>query len=86
MTYRLIWAPQAEQQLASVWSLAADKAAVVAANARFEREVVLDPLEIGESQRSNTRRVAFDSPVGFYYDVLPEEQIVIVQAVFATGR
>ena len=83
MSYRLDWRTVAEDELAEVWLASADRPGVTAAVAQLERDLARSPLSIGESRRSTLHRVAFRPPVGFEYEVIPDDAVVIIHGVFA---
>ena len=84
MTYHVQWVPVAEGQLASVWMAAGDRDAVTAASEWLDRELARAPLSLGESRDSPLVYVAFSKPLGIIYEVVPDDYLVLVTAVFAT--
>ena len=84
MNYRVQWIPAAEGQLASVWAAATDRHAVTAASTWLDRELARDPLNLGESRESPLVYVAFRSPLGVVYEVVPDDYLVLVATVFLT--
>jgi plasmid stabilization system protein ParE len=85
MTYRLIWTPAAENDLAAVWLAAADRPAVNRAADELDRVLARTPLGVGVARRSSVHRVAFFEGVGVEYEVIEDDKKVLVQAVFAVG-
>lgn len=85
MTYRVIWGPQVEQMLAAIWLAAGDRRAETAAAAWFDRQLSRSPLALGESRESTLHRVEYYGPLGVEFEVIPDDNRVIVQAVFAAG-
>lgn len=85
MTYTVIWTPQAEQHLASVWIAAADRSEVAAAAYELERDLKRDPLEQGESRQSSVERVILRVPLGLSFSVVVDDMKVYVTAVWLVG-
>ena len=85
MKYDVAWQPKSLAELASVWVAAVDRAAVTAASDWFDRELARDPLTLGESRASPLYFVAFHSPLGIEYEVVPDDNLVLVEAVFSIG-
>ena len=83
MSYTVVWVPPAEEELASVWLAAADRAAVTAAVHRLEQRLVRDPLHTGQVRWSSVQRVVTDPPLGIDFEVIEDDKRVLVQAVWA---
>jgi plasmid stabilization system protein ParE len=69
MNWNVIWIPDAEQHLATIWNKAPDRQAVADAADWNDRQLALDPQNAGES-RPNLRRVLLHKPLGVTYKVL----------------
>ncbi len=81
MNFTVVWTPSAEQQLAALWTAAADRSAVTAAANKIDAELARDPRSAGES-RSGTTRVHFVSPLAVYFDIDEAAREVTVWAVW----
>jgi plasmid stabilization system protein ParE len=66
MNWTVIWKPDAEDDLATLWLNADDKAAISAAANRIDAQLRKDPLTAGESREKN-RRILFEVPLGVVY-------------------
>lgn len=70
MTYRVLWAPYAEEQLEA--ELAGPEATVTAAAAKeIDRHLASGPNDFGES-RYDTIRVGFAWPIGVQFEVMED--------------
>ncbi len=85
MNYTVQFDPPAEQDLAGIWTASADKKAVTEAAAWLEVRLTREPLRLGESRSSSVHRVVFRNPLGFEYEVVEDDKLVLVHAVFAIG-
>jgi hypothetical protein len=81
MSYLVRWKPAAERQLARIWTDATDKAAVTRAADAFDATIQRAPLNVGES-RPGRSRIAYNTPLGFLFDVYPESGEVEVISVW----
>ena len=82
MRFQVLWQAVAEQELAAIWLAAPDRAAVTAAAAYLDNRLADDPMNLGESRASPLRRVAFRTPFGVEFDVVPDDMRVFVRGVF----
>lgn len=80
--YRVIYSPPAEQDLATVWIAAPDRAAVNAATARIERLLADDPLRHSK-YLSEQLWLCIELPVAVYFQVDPRTNVVWVTDVVA---
>jgi hypothetical protein len=80
MNYTVVWKPEAEDELAEFWMTATDRQAVADAAYRMERALGDHPLSTGES-RNATTRVAFDGPLGVFYEVSDADLLVTILKV-----
>lgn len=71
--------------LADIWLASSDRVAVTEAVARFDHSLTWNPLQIGESRPSSIYRVSYDPPIGIEFEVIADDQRVIVQADFAVA-
>jgi len=85
MSYRVVWTPSAQNDLATAWINAGDQAAVTQASHRLERDLARSPLSVGESRRSSVERVAFLPPLAITFLVVMDDHTVFVTAVTLTG-
>ena len=76
MRYTLVWIPDADDELARIWTEAADKRAVTDATNEIERILKRQPLTEGESY-DDDRRLAVD-PLEVIYTVSPDDCMVRV--------
>lgn len=83
MKYEVIWYRKAEQELAALWLSADDRNAISRTAAELDRSLARAPLELGESRASSVQRVAFVPPLGIEFEVIEDDNRVIVQGVFA---
>jgi hypothetical protein len=81
MKYTVVWIRAAEDELARLWTEAADRDAVRAAADRIDAALKSDPEQLGES-RTGTIRVAFDFPVGVFFHVNDQDRLVTVLRVW----
>ncbi len=79
MRFTVLWAPSAERWLAQLWLDAEDRSSVRDAADRLDAALA-DSL--GES-RSGNARIAFAPPLGIEFQVLEEDRIVYVLAVWS---
>jgi len=81
MTFRVVWTDKATQELAEIWLNAADREAVNAAAALIDRVLKVHPLD-DRHEIVNGFGTALRVPVGIDFGVDPENQLVIVVAVW----
>lgn len=82
MKYTVLWTPAAEQHLAAVWLDARDRSAITSAAGSIDDMLSEDAHCRGES-RESTVRVTFVPPLGVEFDVLDQDRIVYVLAVWS---
>lgn len=80
MNYTVVWKREAEDELADFWIAAPDRQLIADAAYRLERSLGEDPSALGES-RNATTRVAFDGPLGVFYEVSDDDRLVTVLKV-----
>ena len=85
MKYVVVWDPTAESELTLIWLTASDRNAVSQAVAELEKHLATRPLELGESRACSVQRVAFWLPIGIEYEVIADDNRVVVQGVFLVG-
>jgi hypothetical protein len=69
--------------LAAVWLAAPDRVGITAAAAWFDARLAREPLTLGESRESSVHRVSYRGPLGIEFEVVMDDNLVIVQGVFA---
>jgi plasmid stabilization system protein ParE len=81
MSYTVVWTKSAEADLVRIWTESADRTAVTAAGNAIDARLRRDPTEAGES-RESSRRTLLIEPLGVYFVVRAEDQLVAVIAVW----
>jgi plasmid stabilization system protein ParE len=81
MKYNVIWQPLAQNQLAEIWNQSPDRASVTAAADELDRQLMHQPLEIGESRPGN-KRIVFVHPLAAYVRVDETERTVRVGCIW----
>ena len=81
MKYTVVWKQAAEDELARLWTETADRNAVRRAADYMEKLLAMRPLALGES-RTGSMRIAFEAPLGMFYDVSEQDRIVSVVRVW----
>jgi hypothetical protein len=76
MRYTLVWIPDADDELARIWTDAADKRAVTDATNQIERILKRQPLTAGEPY-DDDRCLVID-PLEVIYTVSPDDCLVRV--------
>lgn len=85
MNFIVIWLPNAEDQLATLWTSATDRSAVTAAAHRVDQRLGRDPAHAGE-ERPPGRRILFDPPLGVVYEVdAPGRLVWVLSAGWSGG-
>ncbi len=77
MKFQVIWTPQCEKELASLWLESAHRAELTEAATRIDAQLRGDPLSAGESRQENFR-ILFDGPLAVRFEVREPDQTVIV--------
>lgn len=80
MQYSVVWQPNAERILTTIWIDAADRSAVTAASDEIDRRLQTNPESLGESRGGNTRVVVVP-PLAVHFDVHPNDRVVRVLTV-----
>jgi len=83
MRYQITWGVLAEQMLARIWLASRNRAALTRAVAWLEKHLATRPLELGESRASSVQRVAFWAPIGIEFEIIQDDNRVVVQGVFS---
>jgi hypothetical protein len=84
VNYEVVWTVNAENHLAAIWNDAANRNAITVAAHVIEQELAMHPLDIGDRRTSSVHRVIFRPPLAAEYEVIQDDNRVIVQAVFAS--
>jgi plasmid stabilization system protein ParE len=78
--YSVDWLPDAQQELADIWLLAADRLAVTRAQAEIDRLLASNPLGSGAHLSEGLYKV-FVAPLLAFYEVQHGERLVEVSNV-----
>jgi hypothetical protein len=78
MNWTVLWRTLAENQLATLWTNALDRAAVTRAADTVDRQLQRDPFSVGESRDEVSLRVLFEKPLVVEYQVDEENRAVYV--------
>jgi hypothetical protein len=81
MKYTVLWTPAAEERLANIWMSAPNRKAVLDATNEIDLQLKSNPLAYGESRTANSR-VGFVYPLGIDFEVIVDDRIVFVWAVW----
>jgi hypothetical protein len=82
MSFTVDWRPSAEDELARLWVDHPDERnEITAAAAALDATLRRDPLALGES-RAGQSRITFEGPLAIAFDVFPEQNRVLVRAVW----
>ena len=76
------WLPTAEESLAQIWITSSSRNEVTKAAAWLEKQLATVPYEIGESRASTLERIVLASPIGMEFEIIPDDNLVIVHWVF----
>jgi hypothetical protein len=77
MKYTVVWKSAAKRQIAEIWMQAPNHQEVTAAANAIDAALRLKPHSCGESRDSNFRLV-IELPLGVFYAVNEEDQLVTV--------
>lgn len=81
MKFTVVWSPDAEGELARIWNQATDRRSIADAANLLDRVLGTDPNNLGESRQSGIR-IAHCLPLGIRFEVLEQDQLVRVLAVW----
>jgi hypothetical protein len=79
-SWQLKWKPQALRELASLYNNSADKNLITQTIHRMEETLRRNPTAYGES-RKGLQRMAFEKPLCINFEVIPDDEKVIVISV-----
>ena len=85
MNYTVPWKPAAEQQLAALWTAAADRGAIQRAADRIDALLKRDPLSQGES-RFPPMRILIERPLAVNFTVQEQDRTVLISDIWRWGR
>jgi hypothetical protein len=69
--------------LIALWTASADQALVTLVVHQIEMRLRLNPLRTGESRDSSVSRLVLASPVGLWFEVIEDDQKVLVISVWS---
>lgn len=81
MNFEVLWVTEAENELATIWTVSADRNAITAAAHIIDSVLRTDPEDAGES-RDDDRRVFLEPPLGVVFAVSPQDRTVHVLSVW----
>jgi plasmid stabilization system protein ParE len=85
VNFTLVWSDAAIQDLARIWTAVADRNAVTRASNQIDQMLSRDAQRVGESRVGN-ERVAFADPLGVRFEVVVDDLMVTIGAVWLTRR
>jgi hypothetical protein len=85
MSYRVLWAPYAEDKLEQMLQAASDNALLAAAARQIDACLADAAASFGES-RYDTIRVGFVHPMGIQFEVMDDIRTVIVHNAWRIDR
>jgi hypothetical protein len=85
VNFTLIWSDAAIQDLTRIWLQVTDRNAITRASNQIDQMLSQDPQYVGESRAGN-ERVAYADPLGFRFEVVVDDMMVTVGAVWLTRR
>ncbi|HZW29469.1 MAG TPA: hypothetical protein VFF52_02115 [Isosphaeraceae bacterium] len=80
MNFTVVWKPEAERRLATIWTDAADRTTITGAAAAIDKALKSHPERLGES-RGKGRRIWLEDPLGVIFRVSPPDRMVTVLTV-----
>jgi hypothetical protein len=83
MNFAIDWTADALNELAAVWNVAADQAAVTQASHRLELALARHPFAIGVDRDSSVNRTAVDLPLGIDYEIIEDDKTVRIIRVWS---
>jgi hypothetical protein len=82
MTFTVTLTTGGERDLSRAFEATANRRALSRALRELERLLAADPLSAGESRESSVSRVDYVPPLGFTFDVVVDDALVFVTAVW----
>lgn len=83
MNHAVDWTEDALDELAAVWTAAADRGAVTAASHRLDQDLARDPYAVGFPRNSSVNRTATGYPLGIDYEIIEDDKKVRVLRVWS---
>ena len=83
--FTVVWKPEAERRLATIWTEATDRNAVTRAAGAIDQAFKSDPEHIGES-RGGGLRICLEDPLGVIFRGSPPDRLVSVLTVWTYNR
>lgn len=83
MNFTIVWSDVAIQDLARIWLKVKDRNAITRASNVLDQMLSRDAQRVGE-QRLGNERVAHSDPLGIRFDVIVDDLMVTVGAVWLT--
>jgi hypothetical protein len=83
MNYIVHWTDIALDELAAVWTAAADRNAVTTASHQLEQDLAADPRGRGLFRASSANYTAVDLPLGIEYDIIEDDKTVRILRVWS---
>ena len=77
MKYTVVWKSSAEEELASLWMAAENRAAISVAANTIDQALRFDPNSVGESRRDSAR-ILIVPPLVVTFDVLDDDRLVTI--------
>ncbi len=84
MKYTVVWKPDAENDLASLWNGSSEREAIASAADQIDARLSRDPQHQGES-RHGSIRILIVPPLAVYFKVSPQDLLVQVASVWLWG-
>lgn len=84
MNYTVVWIPEAEAEIARLWSDGVGRSEIAAAVDAMDLLLGRAPYDVGESRDGN-RRILLVRPLGVSYVVKDDDRIVQVNKVWRYG-
>jgi len=81
MSWKVVWKPEAERRLTSIWLSDRMRQRITDATHEIDAVLATDPLNAGESRDGNDR-VLFAKPLGALVEVLQDMHMVNVLEVW----
>ena len=85
MNFIIVWSDAAIQDLARIWLQVSNRNAITRASNQIDQVLSQNPQYVGESRAGN-ERVFFEDPLGVRFEVVIDDMIVTVGAVWLTRR
>ena len=85
MSFTVVWKPEAERRLATIWTDAMDRDAITKAASAIDKALKSNPEKLGES-RGKGRRIWLEVPLGVIFRVSPPDRMVTVLTVWIYER